>query len=91
MDGARLTFGVPPVARAIRAQGLAALQFFGVSSDLYGQDGNARQPSEQIVDPARIFSDDVIRDDPRARLSRRRAAGVESLDELTAPLRKPRA
>ena len=57
MDGSRLTFGVLPVRRAIRAQGLAALQFLGVASDLHGQDGNAGQSLEQVFNPARIFAD----------------------------------
>lgn len=60
MDGTRLTFGVLPVRRAIRAQGLAALQFLGVASDLHGQDGNAGQSLEQVFNPARIFADDVV-------------------------------
>lgn len=59
MDGTRLTFGVLPVRRAIRAQGLAVLQFLGVASDLHGQDGNAGQSLEQVFNPARIFADDV--------------------------------
>ena len=56
MDGTRLTFGVLPVRRAIRAQGLAVLQFLGVASDLHGQDGNAGQSLEQVFNPARILT-----------------------------------
>ena len=81
MDGTRLTFGVLPVRRAIRAQGLAALQFLGVASDLHGQDGNAGQSLEQVFNPARIFADDVVHDDPCARFCRRRDAGMEGFDE----------
>ena len=54
MDGTRLTFGVLPVRRAVRAQGLAALQFLGVASDLHGQDGNAGQSLEQVFNPATL-------------------------------------
>ena len=65
----------------IRAGGLAALQFLGVASDLHGQDGNAGQSLEQVFNPARIFADDVVHDDPRARFCRRRDAGMEGFDE----------
>ena len=90
MDGTRLTFGVLPIRRAIRAQGLAALQFLGVASDLHGQDGNAGQSLDQVFNPARIFADDVVHDDPRARFCRRRDAGMESFDERQARLRESR-
>ena len=66
VNASGLTFGVGPVRRAVAAREFAPAQFLRVACDLNAQDGHARQTPEQVVNPARIFPDNVVNDGPGA-------------------------